>query len=276
MTSMKDSLSSWRESRYLAACECVITSVLQTLKPLGCWIVIGDLEEERQQQGRSISWSFCSSLLPKTDSKQLAARRNQERVKSILLLAIPDEYLLKFYNVADAKSTLGGKYKSRFQKLISQFEVHGDSNSKGSIKPEVPLNVSNSASQNLAFLSSETLSTVTNDRLDTAVEDFGHYGGDALGGISSVDGRSGRNQGRRSYGDNSRSNAPTNESSSLAHWLAQDGLGGYDWSNDFEVNQANYAFMADLPLQAHQVLLTVRYKNVLNNVLNHLKLSKEL
>ncbi|GKC95342.1 hypothetical protein Tco_1160784, partial [Tanacetum coccineum] len=32
-------------------------------------------------------------LAPKT-TKQLAARRNQERVKSILLLAIPDEYLL--------------------------------------------------------------------------------------------------------------------------------------------------------------------------------------
>ncbi|GJX04664.1 hypothetical protein Tco_0190580 [Tanacetum coccineum] len=40
---------------------------------------------------------------PKT-VKQLAARRNQERVKSILLLAIPDEYLLKFHNVANAKS----------------------------------------------------------------------------------------------------------------------------------------------------------------------------
>ncbi|GJU59048.1 hypothetical protein Tco_1236814 [Tanacetum coccineum] len=40
---------------------------------------------------------------PKT-AKQLAAKRNHERVKNILLLAIPDEYLLKFYNVADAKS----------------------------------------------------------------------------------------------------------------------------------------------------------------------------
>ncbi|GKE59096.1 hypothetical protein Tco_1498281 [Tanacetum coccineum] len=37
-------------------------------------------------------------------AKQLAARRNQERVKSILLLAIPNEYLLKFHNVANAKS----------------------------------------------------------------------------------------------------------------------------------------------------------------------------
>ncbi|GKG08257.1 ribonuclease H-like domain-containing protein, partial [Tanacetum coccineum] len=55
--------------------------------------------------------------------------------------------------------------------------------------------------------------------------------------------RSGRNQGRRSYGDNGRSNAPTNESSSQA-LVAQDGLGGYDWSNDFNVEPVNYALMA--------------------------------
>ncbi|GJV36510.1 hypothetical protein Tco_1408987 [Tanacetum coccineum] len=55
--------------------------------------------------------------------------------------------------------------------------------------------------------------------------------------------RSGRNQERRSYGDNGRSNAPTNESSSQA-LVAQDGLGGYDWSNDFEVEPVNYALMA--------------------------------
>ncbi|GKC51635.1 ribonuclease H-like domain-containing protein [Tanacetum coccineum] len=47
-------------------------------------------------------------------AKQLAARRNHERVKSILLLAIPDEYLLKFQNVADAKS-LWEAIKSRFR-----------------------------------------------------------------------------------------------------------------------------------------------------------------
>ncbi|GKE85621.1 ribonuclease H-like domain-containing protein, partial [Tanacetum coccineum] len=54
--------------------------------------------------------------------------------------------------------------------------------------------------------------------------------------------RSGRNQGKRSYGDNGRSNAPTNESSSQA-LVAQDGLGGYDWSNDFD-ELVNYALMA--------------------------------
>ncbi|GKC18468.1 ribonuclease H-like domain-containing protein [Tanacetum coccineum] len=49
----------------------------------------------------------------------------------------------------------------------------------------------------------------------------------ALESLESRDCRSGRNQGRRSYGDNGRSNAPTNESSSQA-LVAQDGLGGYD------------------------------------------------
>ncbi|GKD77602.1 putative ribonuclease H-like domain-containing protein, partial [Tanacetum coccineum] len=52
----------------------------------------------------------------------------------------------------------------------------------------------------------------------------------------------GRNQGKRSYGDNGRKNAPTNKPSSQA-LVAQDGLGGYDWSNDFD-EPVNYALMA--------------------------------
>ncbi|GJV87107.1 hypothetical protein Tco_1531045, partial [Tanacetum coccineum] len=52
--------------------------------------------------------------------------------------------------------------------------------------------------------------------------------------------KAGKNQGKRTYGDNGRWNAPTNDSSSQA-LVAQDGLGGYDWSNDFEVEPVNYA-----------------------------------
>ncbi|GJV66534.1 putative reverse transcriptase domain-containing protein [Tanacetum coccineum] len=62
-------------------------------------IVNVDLEEEPAPTTGETS----APPAPKT-AKQLATRRNQERVKSILLLAIPDEYLLKFHNVADAKS----------------------------------------------------------------------------------------------------------------------------------------------------------------------------
>ncbi|GJW64973.1 hypothetical protein Tco_0116857 [Tanacetum coccineum] len=50
-------------------------------------IVNGDLEDEATPSGEQ-----SSPPIPKT-AKQLAARMNQERIKSILLLAIPDEYL---------------------------------------------------------------------------------------------------------------------------------------------------------------------------------------
>ncbi|GJR88629.1 hypothetical protein Tco_0212640 [Tanacetum coccineum] len=61
-------------------------------------IVNGDVEDEATPSGEQ-----SSPPVPKT-TKQLGARRNQERIKSILLLEIPDEYLLKFHSVPDAKS----------------------------------------------------------------------------------------------------------------------------------------------------------------------------
>ncbi|GKB73594.1 hypothetical protein Tco_0935006 [Tanacetum coccineum] len=295
-------------------------------------IVNGDLEDEATPSGEQ-----SSPPVPKT-AKQLAARRNQERIKSILLLAIPDEYLLKFHNVLDAKSlwvaiksrfegneeskkmqknVLKHQFKNfvtasnetldkaydRFQKLISQLEIHGAYVSKEDInqkflrslppswsqialimrnKPDIDevdidylynnLRVyedelkrssgSNSASHNLAFLSSKN--TNSTNEVSTGSGDFGVS---TTGGINQVpttpsahdiaysflaqpttspqleneDFQSGRSQGRRPNGD--RSNAQTTESSSQA-LVAQDGLGGYDWSNDFEVEPVNYALMA--------------------------------
>ncbi|GKD56126.1 hypothetical protein Tco_1289513, partial [Tanacetum coccineum] len=64
-------------------------------------IVDGDLQDEAAPAGEQSGPPF-----PKT-AKQLTAKRNQERVKSILLLAIPIEYLLKWHNVPDAKSLFG-------------------------------------------------------------------------------------------------------------------------------------------------------------------------
>ncbi|GJS65798.1 hypothetical protein Tco_0680362 [Tanacetum coccineum] len=200
-----------------------------------------DLEEEPAPAGET-----SAPPAPKT-AKQLAARRNQERFKSILLLAIHDEYLLKFHNVADAKSLwegmksrFGGNVESkkmqknvlkhqfenfstasnenldkaydRFQKLISQLEVHGAPISKEDINQKFLRSLpsswnqislimrnksdideididdlynnlkvyedelkrssgSNSATQNLAFLSYENTSS-TNE-VSTASGDFG-------------------------------------------------------------------------------------------------------
>ncbi|GJZ77003.1 hypothetical protein Tco_0641675 [Tanacetum coccineum] len=81
--------------------ECILLFVIESVFPdHNLWDVIvnEDLEEEPAPTGET-----SAPPAPKT-AKQLVAKRNQERVKSILLLAIPDEYLLKFHNVADAKS----------------------------------------------------------------------------------------------------------------------------------------------------------------------------
>ncbi|GJY96250.1 ribonuclease H-like domain-containing protein [Tanacetum coccineum] len=352
---------------------CANSSSLSVDHNLWDIIVNGDLEDEATPSGEQ-----SSPPVPKT-AKQLAATRNQERITSILLLAIPDEYLLKFHNVPDAKSLwaaiksrFGGNKESkkmqknvlkhqfenfvtasnetldkaydRFQKLISQLEIHGAYVSKEDINQKFLRSLPPSWSQialimrnkpdidevdiddlynNLRVYEDELKSTASGDfGVSTAGginqvpstpsahdiaysflaqpttspqlenEDFQQMDGDDLEELDlrwqvamltvrvkkfiqrtgrnmdfkekrhvSLDKskiecynchrkghfarecRSGRSQGRRPYGDNGRSNAQTTESSSQA-LVAQDGLGGYDWSNDFEVEPVNYALMA--------------------------------
>ncbi|GJT48515.1 ribonuclease H-like domain-containing protein [Tanacetum coccineum] len=295
-------------------------------------IVNGDIEEELAPTRETFA-----PHAPKS-AKQLAARRNQERVKSILLLAIPDEYLLKFHNVADAKSLrepiksrFGGNVESKkMQKNIlkHQFEIFSTASNENldkaynRNKPDIDEIDIDDLYNNLRVYEDEMKSTASRDfgvstagginqvpstpcAHDVAYsffaqpttspqlenEDFQQMDGDDLEELDlrwqvamltvrvkkfiqrtgrnlnfkekqhvSLDKtkiecynyqrkghfarecRSGRNQRRRSYGDNGRSNAPTNESSSHA-LVAQDGLGGYDWSNDFEIEPVNYALM---------------------------------
>ncbi|GKD80893.1 ribonuclease H-like domain-containing protein, partial [Tanacetum coccineum] len=224
-----------------------------------------------------------------------------------MLLEIPDEYLLKFHNVPDAKSVWAA-IKSRFgdinQKFlrslpplwsqialiirnkldIDEVDIDDLDNNLRVYKDELKRSLgSNFASQNLAFFSSE--STNSTNEVSIASGDIGEeldlrwqvamltiklkkfiqrtgrnldfkekrlvsldkskiecYNCHRKGHFTR-ECRSGRNQRRRSYGDNGRSNAQTNESSSQA-LMAQDGLGGYDWSNDFKVELVNYALMA--------------------------------
>ncbi|GKC16546.1 hypothetical protein Tco_1013328 [Tanacetum coccineum] len=73
-------------------------------------------------------------ISPKT-TKQKLARKNELKAKSTLLLAIPNDHLLKFHGIKDVK-TLWEPIKARFegldktydrfQKLISQLEIHGE------------------------------------------------------------------------------------------------------------------------------------------------------
>ncbi|GJW15129.1 hypothetical protein Tco_0019262 [Tanacetum coccineum] len=70
-----------------------------------------------------------TELPPKT-AQALLARQRERRAKSILLLAIPGEYQLRFHAIKDAKTLWAAikkgldKAYDRFQKLISLLEVH--------------------------------------------------------------------------------------------------------------------------------------------------------
>ncbi|GJS53004.1 hypothetical protein Tco_0626366 [Tanacetum coccineum] len=107
-------------------------------------IVDGDLQEEAAPAGEQYG-----PPAPKT-AKQLTAKRNQERVKSILLLAIPDEYLLNQLEVHAApvsKEDINQKFP---KKLHPRWSHEDEMKSPSS---------STSNSQNLAFLSSENTSS---------------------------------------------------------------------------------------------------------------------
>ncbi|GJW05415.1 retrovirus-related pol polyprotein from transposon TNT 1-94 [Tanacetum coccineum] len=81
-----------------------------------------------------VSASFEGPIPPKTTEQKLA-RKNEFKSKITLLLAIPDEHLLKFHGIKDVKTLWEAikarsegldKTYDRFQKLISQLEIHGE------------------------------------------------------------------------------------------------------------------------------------------------------
>ncbi|GJU99482.1 hypothetical protein Tco_1328753 [Tanacetum coccineum] len=108
-----------------------------------------------------IASASAEGPIPPKTVKQKLARKNELKAKSTLLLAIHDEHLLKFHRIKDAKTLweaikarFGGNKESkkmqktilnqqyenftaskskeldktydRFQKLISQLEIHGE------------------------------------------------------------------------------------------------------------------------------------------------------
>ncbi|GJV39584.1 hypothetical protein Tco_1418024 [Tanacetum coccineum] len=202
-----------------------------------------------------------SPPVPKT-AKQLAARRNQERIKSILLLSIPDEYLLKFHNVLDAKS-LWAAIKSRFRDideididdLYNNLRVYEDEMKKSS--------TSSSNTQNLAFISSENSSST--NTVNTASGEHGVSTAAGTAFTSQVSSTPCTHDVSCSFFAHPTT-SPQLENEDFQQidgddleeldlrWqvamltvralVAHDGLGGYDWSNDFEVEPFNYALMA--------------------------------
>nr|GEU36278.1 putative reverse transcriptase domain-containing protein [Tanacetum cinerariifolium] len=153
----------------------------------------------------------AEAVIPPKTTKQKIVRRNKLKAKSTLLLAIPDKHLLKFHVIKDAKTLweaiktrFGGNKESkkmqktilkqqyenfaasryegldktydRFQKLISQLEIHDLDmlsmydlyNNLKVYEAEIKVQSNSSLnSQNVAFVSSENTSS-TNEAVNTA------------------------------------------------------------------------------------------------------------
>ncbi|GKE53654.1 hypothetical protein Tco_1488810 [Tanacetum coccineum] len=94
----------------------------------GLWQVImnGDEPVQTTKDKNSVE----TEVPPKT-AQAILARQKERKAKSIMLLAIPDEYQMRFHTIKDAKSLWAAikkrldKAYDRFQKLINLLEVHG-------------------------------------------------------------------------------------------------------------------------------------------------------
>ncbi|GJS76550.1 ribonuclease H-like domain-containing protein [Tanacetum coccineum] len=70
------------------------------------------------------------TIISPTIAEEKAQRRLELKVRSTLLMGIPNEHQLKFNSIKDAKSLLSkvlDQTFDRLQKLISQLEIHGES-----------------------------------------------------------------------------------------------------------------------------------------------------
>nr|GEV98981.1 hypothetical protein [Tanacetum cinerariifolium] len=182
-------------------------------------------------------WSMSAGAegpIPPKTAKQKLARKNELKAKSTLMLAIPDEHLLKFHACKDAKfllkaikNSLEGLDKTydRFQKLISQLEIHVEVITQEDANPKL-LRRLPSVWNNIALIMRNK------SDLDT-LSMRGHFAREC---------RAPRNQGNKNR-DASTRNAPVDTSTTNA-LVVQDGIGGYDWSFQAEEELTKFALMA--------------------------------
>nr|GEZ78659.1 ribonuclease H-like domain-containing protein [Tanacetum cinerariifolium] len=100
---------------------------------------ISSLKPPMLRTGDYDLWIVGTVVLPKIEAHKLA-RKNELKAKSTLLLAIPDEHLLKFHSINDAKSLWeaikkrvgGNKESKKMHKTIlkQQYENFVASRSK--------------------------------------------------------------------------------------------------------------------------------------------------
>ncbi|GJV81727.1 hypothetical protein Tco_1517597 [Tanacetum coccineum] len=209
---------------------------------------------------------------PKT-AQALLQRQRERKAKSILLLAIPDEYQLRFHGIKDAK-TLWAAIKSRFGGLdkaydrkagIDDLDIDDLYNNLKVFEVDIKgSSGSSSNSQNVAFLSAEYTSSSNEINTANGVSTAsGHnsqgqassssYTDDLIRGHFARECRATRNQGNRNGDeryrsrDNTRMTVLVETSDALViqdnALIVQDGL-GYDWSYIAQEEPTEFDLMA--------------------------------
>nr|GEV66252.1 uncharacterized mitochondrial protein AtMg00810-like [Tanacetum cinerariifolium] len=98
-------------------------------------------------------------VLPFKTAKEVMARERERKARTTLLMALPEDQLVKFHKMANAKET--------FQTLLSQLEIHGV------FERDVNDTTASSSSNthNVAFVSADNTSS-TNDINDADMEEM--------------------------------------------------------------------------------------------------------
>nr|GEW65363.1 ribonuclease H-like domain-containing protein [Tanacetum cinerariifolium] len=229
-------------------------------------------------QVASASTSAESPIPPKTVEQKLA-RKNELKAKSTFMLAIPDEHLLKLNACKDANQEGLDRTYDKFQKLISQFEIHSEVISQEDanlmLLRSLPSTWNNIAlimrnESNLDTLSMDDL--YNNLKLDN--EDLEQIDTDDLeemdlkwqvAMLTMRVKRAPRNQGNINRDAPTR-NAPVDTSTTNA-LVVQNGIGGYDWSFQAKEGIINFALMAytslgyQMGLESLEARIVVHEKN---------------
>ncbi|GJR14707.1 hypothetical protein Tco_0797359 [Tanacetum coccineum] len=212
--------------------------------------------------------------IPPKTAEQKLARKNELKAKSTLLLAIPDEHLLKFYGIKDAKTLWeaikarfrGNKESTKMQKTIlkQQYENFAASRSEGLDKTYYSLQLDNEDLEQIDTDDLEEMDlkwqvamltmrvkrflkktrrnlnfngkeTVSFDK--TKVEYYNCH----QRGRFAKECRAPRNQGNRNR-DAPRRVVPVETPTNAL--VVQDEIGGYDWSFQVEEGPTNFVLMA--------------------------------
>ncbi|GJS86471.1 hypothetical protein Tco_0769107 [Tanacetum coccineum] len=190
----------------------------------------------------SASVSIEGPIPPKTVEQKLA-RKNELKAKSTLLMAIPDEHLLKFHGIRDAKTLWKAikdrsegqdKTYDRFQKLISQLEIHGEVISQEDVNLKL-LRSLPSAWNNIALImrNKSDLDTLSMDDLYNNLKVY----------ESEIKGQSSSNSQNVAF-VTSENTSSTNEAGNIAHEVSTASSQGQDSSSTY-ANDVMFSFFAN-------------------------------